>query len=120
MNDRRRNIRYKTAGAWAAWDRWTFWNRVRRKRFAVDDHRHELLNIGLGGLSFATIYPPGMGAKILLSVLLPGETHPFTTRAMVVGLRLRKKDRLTLVHAAFEDLPEMLSDRIRQLGSTII
>ena len=120
MNDRRRNIRYKTPGAWAAWDRWTFWARFGKKRLASEDHRHELLNIGLGGLSFATIYPPRIGAKILLSVLLPGEAHPCTTRAVVAGLRLRKKDRLTLVHAAFEELPEMLGDRIGQLGSTIL
>ena len=120
MNDRRRNIRYKTPGAWAAWDRWTFWDRFRKRRLASEDHRHELLNIGLGGLSFATVYPPRMGAKILASVLLPGEADPFTTRAVVVGLRLRKRDRLTLVHAAFEDLPDLLVDRIRQLGSTIV
>ncbi len=120
MNDRRRNIRYKTPGAWVAWDRWTFWSRFRKKRLASEDHRHELLNIGLGGLAFATVYPPRMGARILVSVLLPGEAHPFTTRTVVVGLRLRKRDRLTLVHTTFEEVPAMFTDRIRQLGSTIL
>ena len=120
MNDRRRNIRYKTPGAWVAWDRWTFWTRFKKRRLASGDHRHELLNIGLGGLAFATVYPPRMGARILLSVLLPGQPQPFATRAVVVGLRLRKRDRLTLVHATFEELPDLLADRIRQLGSTIV
>ena len=120
MNDRRRNIRYKTPGAWVAWDRWTFWTRFRKKRLVTEDHRHELLNIGLGGLAFATVYPPRMGAKILLSVLLPNEAEPQTASAIVVGLRLRKKDRLTIVHAAFEERPDMLADRVRQLGDTIL
>lgn len=120
MDDRRKQFRYRIRGAWVAWEKRTFWRGLRSRPLPREAHRHELLDIGVEGLAFSTVYPPRNGRRVSVSVILPGRSAPFTMDGTVAGAILRKKDRTFRVRVTYPRCPEQLVIALRQLKDTAV